>query len=117
MHSVFITDLVQLDALRRVDIDHDFPVQIVILNSTVPHRVNHEDVLSRLYCDILIQQGEHESVTEPGIDEFSGRGHQDNVEVGRVKLLPLLLQAVLLESIALLKDRDREGVLAEVNLS
>lgn len=95
LDALGVLNLVQVDRFRRVDVDEDFPVHLVVQHCLVPQRVDHHHVFASLQLRVVMEQREREPAAEPSVDEFTGLGHQDDVEVARKEHLVRVFLSVI----------------------
>ena len=110
-----IINSVNVDHSRPVDVDEHLPVLLIVFNGGVPERVHHENILSGLQHDFLVEERESEVGAEASIYELSALLHENNIEFGGLKLDPRILLAVIPQTLTLLKHGDSECSLVEVN--
>ena len=52
---MIVFDLRQVDLIRSIDINHNFLVNIIIMNCAVPDGIDHENILARLQSNLLVE--------------------------------------------------------------
>ena len=115
LHTFGVRDWVDIDRSRPVDIDEHLLVLLSVVSGSIPDWVHHEVILSGVQSDFLVEKREREVGAEASIDKLTCRCHENDIESGRVELLPGILFAVVHQPISLLEHRDSEGFFVEVN--
>ena len=55
LHASYVLNLLYLDLFWRVNIHENFLIQIVISDSLVPERINHDDILAWVEDVVVVQ--------------------------------------------------------------
>ena len=103
LHTFGITNWLNVYCSGAVDINEHFLVLLGIVSGRVPDWVYHEDILTCVQSDLLVEERESEVGAEASIDEFTVCCHEDDIEFGWIELLPSILFAVVQQAISLLE--------------